>query len=142
MKGLEIINKAEFGRHAVWRFDEDSDLLYPVDHPDDMPDNPRDVQIRAVFFTPIGEELEGHIVGIDNVFCIGIFVNEETIFFNKNLPDMVQEEFERLRLSLKNTKIESVNDLFPLRFETRFDWEDLGYQNFWGEFDALEKVRS
>ena len=140
-KGTNYLTKENFDDCPVWRFDDKDNLNYPVQKPEDMPSDPRDTRIKAVFYAPNGMEFNGYIVGVDRVFTVYLFYQGKKFGFNNNAVSLCYEDFNQLMELLPNGSIRDKDDLFPLRYETRFDWEDRGYKNFWGEFDAFIKER-
>ena len=47
--------------------------------------------IKSLFITPIGIKLNGYIVGLKNIFCIGIFSAEKEFIFNDYALDWSQK---------------------------------------------------
>jgi hypothetical protein len=143
--GVKSLNEEHFIECSVWRDDRDLDLYFPVYSPDEMPEDVRDLIIRVEFFTPNGMTFKGCIKGIDKgintLLVIWIFHEKMKYGFNRNLPKLCHEELDKLVSELPQGIPKSDDDFFPLRYETRFNWEDSGYKNFWGEFDAFQKER-
>lgn len=140
-KGTDHLTESHFYDCAVWRFDDSDNLNYPVSGPENISPDPRDMRIKAVFFAPNGMEFNGYIVGIDRVFAIYLFYQDRKFGFNNNAVSLCHEDFKELMEILPSGSVKNKDDLFPLRYETRFNWEDKGYRNFWGEFDAFLKER-
>ncbi|MDH5650166.1 MAG: hypothetical protein OEY67_10995, partial [Gammaproteobacteria bacterium] len=80
-------------------------------------------------------ELSGFITGIENVISVGIFTNTTPAYFNKNLADLAIQCFNDYSDFFKSKNINVFKDMFPLVYETRFDWEDYGYNNFTDSFN-------
>lgn len=143
--GIEFLQKHHFDACPVWRDDRDKDLHFPVNSPDELPHNPKDMLIKAEFFAPNGMKFEGCIKGIDKgidtLLVIWIYYNGKEFGFNHNLPDLCHEQLEELIKELPEGSVKNEGDIFPIRYETRFDWEAQGYKNFWGTFDAFLKER-
>jgi hypothetical protein len=135
--------KEDFDTCSIWYYDEESDLYYPINSPDEIPDyaDPRDLRIKAIFYTPSGEPLKGYIILPPDikreVFSIGIFVNKKKFFFNDNLLDPSKDQLEDMLKELNSDKFRSEKDVFPVKYETDFNFE--GYNNFQGTFDAFRK---
>lgn len=144
-QGIEAIEIKDLIDCPVWRDDRDKDLYFPVYKPGDMPEDARDVIIRSKFFTPNGLEFDGYIKGIDKgintLLVIWLFHNGKKYGFNNKLPKLCHDELSKLESDLPADIGRGVDNFFPLRYETRFNWEDEGYQNFWGEFDAFLRER-
>lgn len=142
---IRSLTPKDFNDYSVWYYEENRDIYYPITSPDEIPDyaDPRDLRIKAVFYTQSGVRLQGYIVmplEVDKVFSIGIFVDDKIFFFNHNLPDLSKEQLERMCKLINSDKLTSRDDVFPVRFETHFNFE--GYNNFWGLFDAFKKWRN
>ena len=123
----------DFYNCPVWKYDEESDLYYPVFGIDDVPDLARDLRIRAVFTTPDGQTLDGYIVGIESIFSMALFFGDRIYNVNKNMlgPSRVRiYEYLRDRDTSEKMTFES---MFPLKFETR--WESEDFRNFSGVFE-------
>ena len=143
--GVELLEQRHLNECPLWRDDQDKDLYFPVRSPDEMPENPGDLLIKSDFFTPNKMRFSGYIKGInkgiDKLLYINIFYNGKSFGFNYNLPDLCHEHLNELIAVLPEGMAKDKDDLFPLRYETKFDWEDQGYKNFWGHFDAFIKER-
>jgi hypothetical protein len=94
--GLRTLSKNDYDKHPLWKYDEDTDLYYPVVGEDDFPFLVADFRIRASFHAQCGLTLSGYISGLKNIFAIGIFIEDQICFFNKNLPDLSMVQFEKL----------------------------------------------
>ena len=132
-KGKNNLIPSDFHSCPVWKYDEDSDLFYPVGGESDLPDLARDLKIRAVFMAPTGEVLEGYVVGVDRIFSMGLFLGDRVYHLNKNLRGPSRDQVEEY-LAKKFPKSNLTYDgMFPLHFETR--WDSVGFVNFSGVFD-------
>jgi hypothetical protein len=142
-EGVKNTQKEDYDTCSIWYYDEESDLYYPINSPDEIPDyaDPRDLSVKAIFYTPSGEPLKGYITlprdTKHEVFSIGIFVNGRQFFFNDNLPGPSKDQLEDMLKELDAGKFRSEKDIFPVRYETDFNFE--GYNNFQGIFDAFRK---
>jgi len=76
---------------------------------------------------------EGYVVGVENVFSIGLFGNERIYHLNKNLPDLSQEQAEEFFVESGLTSQLSYEALFPLRYETK--WGGPMFNDFSGVFE-------
>ena len=132
IEGVEILEEGHFSKCPIWCLEED--LFYPVTTPDEMPEDPGDVRIKANFCTARGLHFSGYIVGFEKVFSIGVFVNGAGYRFNRNLPDLSGEQLSEMIKSLGSEKLKGASDMFPLHYETCFGWKDEGYNNFSGDF--------
>lgn len=143
--GVTLLERHHLDKHSLWRDDQDKNLYFPVRTPNDMPDNPGDLLIKANFITPIKINFSGYIKGInkgiDKLLYINIFYNGQSYGFNYNLPSLCHVHLNELIEALPEGSANSKDDLFPLRYETCFDWENYEYSNFWGSFDAFIKER-
>jgi hypothetical protein len=132
----DFLSRDHFERCPTWRFNEDSEGYYPVSVPEELPENIRDLRTFVRFLTVGGDCYDGYIVGAGKVFSVGIFFGENIFHFNKNMPSaMNQESLNNLLSATAYT-----NDaFFPVRYETRMNWQDSGYDNFYGDFDPFNK---
>jgi hypothetical protein len=146
-QGIRYTRKEDFDACAIWYYEEESDLYYPITSPDEIPDyaDPRDLTVKALFHTPSGSVFDGYIVlprdTESKVFSIGIFVNERQFFFNNNLPGPSKEQLEDMIKELNSGNFRSEKDVFPVRYETNFSFEGYNNNNFQGMFDAFRKIR-
>lgn len=138
-KGKEYLTKQDLQQHSIWIEHDVDELTYAVTGAEDLPENIglNDLRIRAYFITPNGIELNGYIIGLKNIYCIAIFLNDEVIYLNKNLYKDCLIAIEKInKITGKNL---SVKDFSPLKFETQIDIK--GFKNIQGEFD-LSKPRT
>lgn len=86
-KGKEYLTKQDFQQHSVWIEHDEDDLTYPVYGADDFPENMtlNDLRIRTRFITATGLELNGYIIGLKDIYCVAIFLDNEVVYLNKNL---------------------------------------------------------
>jgi hypothetical protein len=134
-KGKSYLVKNDFDLSPIWKFCQTDDLTYPVFNYDDFPDDSRDLCIKAQFNTPTNLKFEGYIVGVKNIFCIAIYLNNQTLFFNKNLPKNCLKSLEKINklLGLSLT----IQDISPLKYSTIVNWEC--FKNMNGEINFLQK---
>jgi len=139
-KGTDYLEKKDLQRYSIWIQHHDDDLTYPVSSAQDFPENMvfNDLRIRARFITSTGIELNGYIVGLKNIYCIVLFINnEDVIYLNKNLYQDCLIAIEKInKLTGHNL---TVKDFSSLKFETQIDIE--GFKNIQSEFD-LSKPRT
>lgn len=130
INGKNNLAPADFDLCPAWKYDEDSDLFYPVRREEDLPELARDLSIRAQFVAPTGDRFDGYIVGVERVFSLGLFFDGRVYHVNKNMPGASKEQVDELLLRMgKSLDFES---MFPLSFETR--WETEVFSNFSGVF--------
>lgn len=137
--GTRLISENNMDTHPLWRYDDETDLYYPIFSIDEFPEYSRSLFIRAKFFSPNGIILKGYLVGAINIYCIRLFFHGKTFVFNKNLPDFCLKDFNKLIELLPSGKNTKITDIFPVKYETTIDLE--GYQNITGEFDAFEEMK-
>ena len=129
----DVLTPPDFKDCPVWRYDEDADGYFPVWGEDDLPERVRDLSLQADFTTPAGKALTGYIVGVENVFSIGLFFNERVYHFNKNLCDLSREQAEEFLTESGLAGELSYETLFPLRYETK--WGGTTFNDFTGVFE-------
>lgn len=127
------LTPADFEDCPVWRYDEDADGYFAVRSLDDLPDRVRDLSILAQFTTPGGIQLLGEIGGVDRVFAIGLFANDQVFFLNQNLKKEAREQAEAFLQASGLSDQLSYETLLPLRYETR--WGGEVFNNFSGVFE-------
>lgn len=133
----EYLTEQDLNNHPIWKRDEVDDFIYPVNRPDDFPDDSRNLYIRSIFTTRAGISFKGFIIGIKNICSIAIFCKNEIIYMNKNLYNDCLISIEKIN-KLTNQHL-SLNDFSPLKFETKIDLD--GFKNIQGEFN-LSKPRT
>jgi hypothetical protein len=126
---VKRLNKYSFEQHPVWRWDDENTSHIPVDQSDPLPDDVGDLFIKASFYAPDGLMLEGYIVGLVSFHAIGIFVDDKSLLFNSNFPQMAHQELGELYSFLRMKPF----PVFPLRYETNFHFA--GGDNISGFFD-------
>ena len=136
-----MLSEADFDAYPLWRYDERDDLYHPILSMDEIPEDNRDMFIRAKFYSPNKMIFKGYVNNILKVFCVNFFWNNKIYFFNKNAPDWCLEQFYKLAetLQTEKNKIIVIPDIFPVKYETAIDLE--GYRNVSGEFNAFEKLK-
>ncbi len=132
----ECPGEADYQEYSMWKYDEDSDLYYPVLSPKELPDEESCLTIYSVFTLPNGKEIKGYIVGVERVFSMGFFGKDNTFFINKNMPDATIEQIESFLLGQPSLEVKRVFDIFPLRYRTLINLE--GFSNVNGAFDMGE----
>jgi hypothetical protein len=131
-----LLTEGHFEECPVWRFDDNGDVYYPVTTPDALPENIKDLRTSVKLYSPNGSIFNGYIVGADKIFSIGIFNKGKTFHFNKNVPEsLFMMQFKGLVSSLESGISIKESDLFPMKFETQFNWDEYGYNNFEGVFE-------
>ncbi|WP_227815307.1 hypothetical protein [Nitrogeniibacter aestuarii] len=132
-KAKNNIVPGDFSACAAWRYEEDSDLYYPVRGEDDISESLRDLSIRAVFTTPSGEKLDGYVVGTERIFSIGLFWGERTYHINKNLSGLSKEQVDEYLSQRGGASDLQYESMFPLHFQSR--WGDDTFVDFSGVFE-------
>jgi hypothetical protein len=75
-KGKTYLTEKDLQEHPIWARSDMDDLIYPVFGPEDFPDNPTRLKIRADFTTANGIAIKGYICGIKNFFSITLFLEK------------------------------------------------------------------
>lgn len=127
------LTPADFEDCPVWGYEEDADGYFVVRGLDDLPQRLRDLSILAQFTTPSGIQIRGEISGVDRVFAIGLFANDQVFFINKNLIKESREQGEAFLQASGLSGRLSYETLFPLRYETR--WGSEVFNDFSGVFE-------
>lgn len=136
--GKEYLTEKDFIEHSIWIMHQSDDLYYPVLGPDDLPHDMRldDLRIRAIFTTKNEKIFNGYLVGLKNIFSIGIFLANRKFYFNKNLLDECIKSIEEINLNLPAPIRKE--DFFPLRYQTNIDIE--AFKNIEGEFNIFKPM--
>lgn len=75
----------------------------------------------------------GKIVGVNDIYAIGLFVRDEVVGINKNMREDSRKQVAKfLALSGLAGQL-SLETLFPLRFETK--WGGAMFNDFSGVFE-------
>lgn len=133
----ELLTPADFASCPVWRYFPDSEAYSEVRALEDLEyaEGTADLQILAQFTTPDGRQLMGQVVGVQNIFAIGLFVNNEILLINRNMRQDSRKQVDKY-LALSGLAGElSYETLFPLRFESR--WGNATFNDFSGVFEML-----
>lgn len=132
----KMLTHTDFMHCPVWAYDEDAEVFREVRTLDDLAGERYgiyDLQIKAVFTTPSGIELAGHVVGTENLYAIGLFAGDEVVVINRNMRSDSRKEVARyLSLTGLESKL-SFDTLFPLRF--RSAWGGELFTDFEGVFE-------
>ena len=136
-KNENDMKEKDFLEYQIWVSDDSDDYtIYPILNVSDFPDYIDWIGIKGIFSTPNGIEFEGVIMGIKNIFSIGIFCDGEIAVINKNLPEDWKSFMKQVNKSHK-TKFK-LKKFFPLKFVTKINLE--GFKNFSGVFDLFSKI--
>lgn len=136
LENIKLLTAGHFQDCPMWRFVESTESYRPVRKPEELPESVKDLRTKAEFISPNGLKFNGYIVGADRVFSIGLFIAGKLIGFNKNLPkSLLVKQVGQLLSALPHGAAAGAKDIFPLEYVTQFDWEDLGYRNFRGQFE-------
>jgi hypothetical protein len=133
-KPHKVAVRSDFAQCSLWRRDEHDDLVYPVVSEKDIPENDRDLLIRAKFTTPSGDAFDGYIVGFSRVFAISIFVGDLKFGLNKNAYTLVRATVQKILDAAQPPFTQTVEDFFPLKYQTAIDRQ--GFREFTGTFDV------
>jgi hypothetical protein len=134
-----ILVEEDFDAHPLWRYDDETDLYYPIMSIEEVPEYSRSLFIRARFYSPAGIVFNGYLVGAENIYCIGIFCDGCEFMFNKNLPDRCFKSFNKLIENMTSGENLKISDIFPLKYETTINIKN--YRTIIGEFNAFEKLK-
>jgi len=132
----ELLRPADFVNCPVWRYDEDLEGYFEVRDQDDLDavGSTADLQIMVEFTTQTGQRLMGKIVGVNDIYAIGLFVRDEVVGINKNMREDSRKQVAKfLALSGLAGQL-SLETLFPLRFETK--WGGAMFNDFSGVFEV------
>lgn len=127
---------SDYQEYSLWKYDEDSDLYYPVLSPKDLPDEESCLSIYSSFILPNGKEIKGCIVGVERVFSMALFGGGNLFFINKNMVDVSVEQIESLLAVQPGLEVKRALDVFPLRYRTLINLE--GFSEVDGVFDMGE----
>jgi len=133
--GRPYLTWRDFEQYSIWRFNDRDDLSYPVLGPEDFPKDSRDLRIRAEFIATNGIKLKGAIIGLKNIFCISIYIENNIFIFNKNLLNDCIEELKKLNKILEEELV--LANFSPIKYTTNIDLKN--FRNISGEFDLLKK---
>ena len=116
----EILTRKDFEQYPVWTWDDKNEGYLPISETEPSPENYWGLFIKARFDTPDGYSFDGFLVGDKTFHAFGLFIHEDDIMFNINLPDL--NELALLRLK-KLLKINSLK-LFPIRYKSIISFKD------------------
>jgi hypothetical protein len=129
----ELLTPSDFMSCPVWAYDEDQEVYREVRELDDLRGGLYDLHIKAVFTTPGGVELAGEVVGVENVFAIGLFAGDEVVMVNRNMHSDSREQVARFLALSGLASTLSFDMLFPLRY--RSAWGGELFADFEGVFE-------
>jgi hypothetical protein len=133
---IELPTPSDFMRCPVWAYDEDQEIYREIRTLDDLSGDRYslyDLHIKAAFTTPGGLVLEGQVVGVENVFAVGLFVGDEVVMINRNMhTDSREQVAHYLKLTGLDSQL-SFETLFPLRY--RSAWGGELFTDFEGVFE-------
>lgn len=129
----KLLRPEDFAACALWKYDDEVDLYYPVLSAEQLPEAARDLMIRAEFRTPSGVLLNGYVVGIHGIFSIGLFGDDNIYYVNTNLLDLSRRQMQSLLANQPNLTGKTLEDLFPLEYVTTIREE--AFSDFSGRFD-------
>lgn len=136
-KGVKVLGEDNFKVCSIWKFQDETDLYYPIFSSKDFSEHDDEILIGAKFYSPMGMTFNGYLMDGAHVYCIGLFFKGNEFIFNKNLTSRCLKRFKELRELLPSSKTILIPDIFPLKYETVINLE--GYKNITGEFDAFEE---
>lgn len=137
--GIKLPLEEHYNTFPMWRYNDENNLYYPIISPDEFPEDSRDLSIKTTFISPIGIIFHGYIVGVKNIFSIGVFINNKTFHFNKNVPELSLEQFNDFIKELNLNKEIIISDIFPLQYKTEINLAN--YKDISGTFDVFEKLK-
>jgi hypothetical protein len=83
---------------------------------------------------PNGRVFEGELVGVNDIFAVGLFAREESFVINRNTHEGSREQVSLLLAALGLEDELSFDTLFPLRFKSK--WSRSGiFNDFEGVFE-------
>jgi hypothetical protein len=132
--GIKLVSLSEFLTCPIWRYDEDDDLYYAVNHGKDLPESERDISILVECKTNSGHKFMGYVVGIEKVFSMAIFFEEKTFHVNKNLPDLSAKQMKALLMCAGFPGKVTVEQLFPIEYTTQIMRSE--FKEFSGKFEV------
>lgn len=129
------LTKACLRQHPVWTWDESRDFYVPIATTEPLPTDTDTLFVSARFTTPSGKKFEGYIVDPDGPFAVRLLVREDSVGFNLNAPEFMQQSLDRLFELMHEAPFR----VFPLVYETDFHY--LGEPNIAGvfEYDAANE---
>lgn len=125
---VESFNEACLKDSPVWAWDDSGDYVFPVGQRSPLPTDLGELMIEADFVAPSGMHLRGVVNNPPGEYSISLFVGNQVIHLNSNLPSVARAELGRLFDLLGVQPF----DLFPLRYETQFHFP--GKPNIAGVF--------
>jgi hypothetical protein len=124
----------DFRDWPVWSFSPDSETYSQVRSLEDVPPDMYDFMIHADFTAPNGRIFEGEVVGVNDVFAVGLFAQDESVLINRNSHERSREQVSLLLAALGLEDELSFDTLFPLRFKSK--WSRSGiFNDFEGVFE-------
>lgn len=130
----QLLTPADFADCPVWRYDEELEAHFEVRNLEDagLATSAFDLQIQSEFTTPSGLRLVGQIVGVQDIFAIGLFVNNEIVLINRNMHNRSRDQVAKFLTISGLADQLSFETLFPLRYDTK--WGGSIFNDFSGVF--------
>lgn len=116
---IKELTKKCFEECPVWSWDESEEYHCLVNEYKPLPADKGTLFLKAIFTAPNKKKFDGYLIGIDNFYAFGLFVNKHTFIFNLNL----QEMFSLIETQLFNEMGCSHFPLFPMVYETELSFE-------------------
>lgn len=126
------LSPSDFVEFASWRYDDVSDLYFPVKSLEDLPEDARDLRIRARFVFANGFSASGYLCGVERVFSIALFSGDRIFYVNSNLPELSLDQLAEFAVSAGIDL--PARALLPVHFST--SWGGELFKDFSGVFSV------
>ena len=115
MSKKQILTLQDLAASPVWA-ESDDDGLVPIGAPNPLPLDQGQLAVAAVFDTLDGLKFDGYVFTLGSVFSIVLLVDGDSFHFNANVPDLVDDERNRLSKMFPDSFLV----IFPLTYKTEF----------------------
>jgi hypothetical protein len=126
------LSASDFDEFASWRYDDISDMYVPVKSLEDLPEDAKDLRIRAKFVFGNGFSASGYVCGVERVFSIALFSGERIFYMNSNLPELSLDQLAEFAVSVGIDL--PARALLPVHFST--SWGGVLFNDFSGVFSV------
>lgn len=136
----KLLTPADFTASPVWRYEHESESYFKVLTLGDLEllESTYDLRILVEFTTPSNLRLTGEIVGVQDIYAIGLFANDEIILINKNMHIRAKEQAEKFLILSGLAETTTYKNLFPMHFQSKCR-SDV-FNEFSGFFDMPPSV--
>ena len=110
------LSKKDFEQYPIWVWDDENEGHLPLSEPSYEYGT---LFIKAHFKTE-GYTFEGFLVGIDTFYAFCIFINDEEISFNLNLPGLFEVKIKKIFDLLQCNPFQ----FFPIQYKADVCLED------------------